>query len=76
MENEERTAARNGNGEGGKRPKVKYCLNNRRVMATRVKERFQRVRWGVGKGREIIKLHSGRRYNTLTFVSSSPLSKV
>jgi len=27
--------------EKGKRPKVKYCLNNRRVMATRVKERFQ-----------------------------------
>jgi len=27
--------------EKGKRAKVKYCLNNRRVMATRVKERFQ-----------------------------------
>lgn len=45
-------------------------------MATRVKERFHRVRWGVGKGREIIKLHSGRRYNTLTFVSFSLLSEV
>lgn len=65
-----KAAARHGRGERGKRPKVKYCLNNRRVMATRVKERFHRVRWGVGNGREIIKLHSGRQYNTPTFIPS------
>lgn len=37
-------------------------------LATRVKERFHRVRWGVGKEHEVIKLHSGRRYNAPTFI--------